>query len=267
MPELPEVETARRTLAPHVVGRRIDGIDVRRPQVFRSHAPRDAERILKGRTFTGITRRGKALLFDLGPAWTMTFHFSLWGTILALDRPINDAATAVVMTLSDRKVIELRDLQLSNLNLFPSATLTDVEYLASLGPDPLDPALTAARFRQALDGRGALRNLLTDQTRLAGIGNLWALEILFAAGVRPSRKAATLRDDEWRRLYRATRNVLQRGIRAGGEPEFIDADGRKGRFRLAVYGRKGQPCRRCGRAIMSGKVGGRPSFYCPKDQR
>ena len=267
MPELPEVETARRTLASHVVGRRIDGIDVRRPQVFRSHTPRDAERILKGRTFTGITRRGKALLFDLGQTWTMTFHFSLWGTILALDRPINDAATAVVMTLSDRKVIEFRDLQLSNLNLFPTPRSRTWNTLRRWVPIPSIPFAHRCAVSPALDGRGALRNLLTDQTRLAGIGNLWALEILFAAGVRPSRKAATLRDDEWRRLYRATRNVLQRGIRAGGEPEFIDADGRKGRFRLAVYGRKGQPCRRCGRAIMSGKVGGRPSFYCPKDQR
>lgn len=267
MPELPEVETARRTLAPHVVGRRIDGIDVRRPQVFRSHAPRDAERILKGRTCAEITRRGKALVFDLGRTWTMTFHFSLWGTILALDRPINDAATALVVALSDGKVIEFRELQLSKLNLFPTTALVDVEYLASLGPDPLDRSVTAPRFRRLLDGRGAVRNLLTDQTRLAGIGNLWALEILFAAGVRPDRKAESLRDDEWRRLYRSTRIVLRRGIRAGGEPEFIDADGRKGRFRLAVYGRGGQPCRRCGRAIMSGKVGGRPSFYCPKDQR
>ncbi|MGH7185960.1 MAG: Fpg/Nei family DNA glycosylase, partial [Pseudomonadota bacterium] len=265
MPELPEVETARRTLAPHVVGRRIEGVDVRRPQVVRSHTPRAAGRILTGRTCAAISRRGKALVFDLGPTWTMTFHFSLWGTILALDHPIDDAATAVVMTLGDGngrgRVIEFRDLQLSNLNLFPTTALADVEYLASLGPDPLDRSVTALKFRRLLDGRGALRNLLTDQTRMAGIGNLWALEILFAAGLRPDRKTATLRDDEWHRLYRATRSVLQRGIRAGGEPEFIDADGRKGRFRLAVYGRGGQPCRRCGRPIMSGKVGGRPSLY------
>jgi formamidopyrimidine-DNA glycosylase len=267
MPELPEVETACRTLAPHVVGRRIKRVDIRRPQAVRTHTARDAQRILTGRTISALHRRGKALLFDLGGTWTMMFHFSLWGTILALDRPINDAATAVVLTLDQGRVVEFRDLQLSHLHLFASSALSSVDYLASLGPDPLDRGLTAATFRRLLAGRGAIRNLLTDQRRLAGIGNLWALEILFAAGLRPDRRAETLRDDEWTRLYRATRAVLRRGIRAGGEPEFIDADGRRGRVRLAVYGRAGRPCPRCGRPIASGRVGGRPAFYCPRDQR
>lgn len=267
MPELPEVETARRTLAPHVIGRRIDAIDVRRVQALRTHTPRQAQRILSGRTITDLIRRGKALLFDLGGTWTMMFHFSLWGTILVLDRPMNDTATAIVLTLDQSRVVEFRDLQLSTLSLFATPALAGVDYLASLGPDPLDRAVTAARFRRLLSGRGAIRNLLTDQRRLAGIGNLWALEILFAAGLRPDRQGETLRDNEWGRLYRATRAVLRRGIGAGGEPDFIDANGRKGRFRLAVYGRDGQPCRRCGRPIASGKVGGRPTFYCPRDQR
>jgi formamidopyrimidine-DNA glycosylase len=268
MPELPEVETARRTLAPHMIGRRIVGVEIGRPQVVRSHTPKEAAHILTGLTCRGITRRGKTLVFDLGPVWTMTFHFSLWGTILALDRPIDDGATAVVLTLDGAKdVVEFRELQLSNLNLYPTAALGGVEYLASLGPDPLDRAVTAAKFRRLIDGRGAIRNLLTDQTRLAGIGNLWALEILFAAGIRPDRKIDSLRDDEWKQLYRATRSVLARGIRAGGEPEFIDADGRKGRFPLAVYGRGGEPCPVCGRPIKAGKVAGRPAFYCAKDQR
>jgi len=267
VPELPEVETVRRTLAPLVTGRRIVRVDVRRPQVVRSHTPNEAARILTGLTCLGVGRRGKALVFDLGPVWTMTFHFSLWGTILVVDRPIDDGATAVVLALDSGRVIEFRELQLSSLNLYSTAALGEVEYLASLGPDPLDRAVTATTFRRRLAGRGAIRNQLTDQTRLAGIGNLWALEILFAAGLRPDRKSESLRDEDWRRLYRATRNVLQRGIRAGGEPEFVDADGRKGRFRLAVYGRGGQPCPTCGRPIKAGKVGGRPSFYCAKDQR
>ncbi len=267
MPELPEVETARRTLEPHVVGRRIERLDVARPQTIRSHSPGDAGGILKGRTFTSVGRRGKALLFELSGGWTMAFHFSLWGTILVRSEALNDQVTAVVVGLSDGKVIEFRDLQLSNLNLYSTAALGEVDYLASLGLDPLDKRVTATRFRELVNGRGAIRNLLTDQTRLAGIGNLWAQEILFAAALRPGRKAETLRDDDWTRLYRATRAVLRRGIRAGGEPEFIDAGGRKGRFRLAVYGRGGQPCRVCGTKIATGKVGGRPSFYCAKDQR
>ncbi len=267
MPELPEVETARRTLEPLVVGRRIERVEVPRSEALRSHAPADAARILAGRTIAGITRRGKALLFALSGDWTMTFHFSLWGTILVAPSALNDKVTAVVVGLDDGRVIEFRDLQLSNLNLYPNADLGRVPYLASLGVDPRDRSVTPSRFRELLSGRGVIRNLLTDQTRLAGIGNLWANEILFAAKLRPARKAEALSDVQWKALHRATRSVLQRAIRAGGEPEFIDATGRKGRFRLAVYGRGGQPCRVCGTKIVEGKVGGRPSFHCPRCQR
>ncbi len=249
------------------MGRRIERLEVARPLTLRSHNPREAERILNGRTFIAVTRRGKALLFALSGGWTMTFHFSLWGTILVRPDALNDARTAVVVHLSDGNVIEFRDLQLSNLNLYSTVELGAVDYLASLGADPLDRTVTAARFRDLVNGRGALRNLLTDQSRLAGIGNLWAQEILFAAGLRPGRTAQSLHSDDWARLYRAMRAVLRRGIRAGGEPEFIDANGRKGRYRLAVYGRGGQPCLVCKTKIATGRVGGRPSFYCRKDQR
>lgn len=267
MPELPEVETARSTLAPLVVGRRIERIRVFRPEVLRTHTPDDAARILVGRTITNITRRGKALLFALSGEWTMTFHFSLWGTILVAPAAINDKVTAVVLGLDGDRIIEFRDLQLSNLHLHPTAELGRVQYLASLGVDPLDRSVTPARLRALLSGRGVLRNLLTDQARLAGIGNLWVNEILFAARLRPHRRVETLSDQQWKVLHRAMRSVLGRGVRAGGEPEFIDAAGRKGRSRLAVYGRGGQPCRVCGTKIVAGKVGGRPSFYCSRCQR
>lgn len=267
MPELPEVETARRSLERLVVGRRITRLEVLRPEVLRSHPAAEASRIMAGRTIAGLSRRGKALLFDLDAGWTLAFHFSLWGIILVKLPPAGDAQTAVVIHLDDGSGIEFRELQLSSLNLYRQTDLDKVPYLASLGVNPLDRSVTPARFRELLSGRGAVRNLLTDQTRLAGIGNLWALEILFAAGMRPARKASALASAGWQRLYRATRTVLQRGIRAGGEPEFLDATGRQGRFRLAVYGRAGQPCRVCGTPIRSGKVGGRPAFFCPNCQK
>jgi len=267
VPELPEVETARRTLEPLVVGRRVTQVDVRRPETLRSHTPAEASRILVGQTFTDVTRRGKALLFALDGGWTLAFHFALWGVILVQTPPSRDAHTAVTIDLHDGSGLEFRELQLSNLNLYRRADLSKVAYLASLGPDPLDAAVRLPQFRELLTGRTALRNMLTDQERLSGIGNLWALEILFAAGMRPTRRAQDLTTKEWPRLYRATRTVLRRGIRAGGEPEFLDAKGRKGRFRLAVYGRAGQSCRVCGTPIRSGKVGGRPTFFCPRCQK
>ena len=266
MPELPEVETIRHSLEPLIVGRRIASFDVARPQVLRSHTPSAAARLLAGRTVTGLTRRGKALIFHLDNNWVLTFHFALWGVVRAHDEVTADDSTAAVLRFDGGPQVEFRELQLSGFNLYPAGRLDRVPFFAQMGPDPLDARLTAARFREALRGRGALRNLLTDQTRLAGIGNLWAQEILFAAGLRPGRKAETLSAPQWSRLYRARRSVLRRAVRAGGEPEFADARGRKGRFRLAVYGRDGQPCRVCGAKIASGRVGGRPVSYCPKHQ-
>lgn len=267
MPELPEVETARRTLEPLVAGRRIVRLEVRRPQAVRSHSPDDAARLLQGQTITGVSRRGKALLFDLGGGWTLVFHFALSGVVRVAPGAAGDALTAVVIHLDDGKVVEFRELQLSNLHLIPQAEVERIPLLASLGPDALDAALTLPRFRERLAGRGAIRNLLADQTRLAGIGNLWAQEILFASGLRPGRRAETLRGPDWERLYMAARKVLRRAVRLGGEPSFVDAGGRHGRCRLAVYDRGSEPCRVCGTGIAAGRVGGRPVYYCPKCQR
>jgi formamidopyrimidine-DNA glycosylase len=267
MPELPEVETARRTLAPQVVGRRIVRVDVRRPPALRTHRPAEAARLLQGRTIRDVQRRGKALLLVLDAGWTLVFHYTLWGVVVVRAAPVDDAMTAVVVALDDGRVIEFRELQLSGLHLVPTDGLDRVSFLAAQGPDPLDPSVTYRRFRERVAGRGTVRNLLTDQPRLAGIGNLWVQEILFAAGLRPTRTAASLDEAAWRRLYRAVRTVLARAVRAGGEPEFLDATGRRGRARLYVYGRGGMPCRVCGARIVAGRAGGRPAFYCPRCQR
>jgi formamidopyrimidine-DNA glycosylase len=264
---LPEVETARRTLEPLVVGRRITGFDVLRPQALRTHKPSEAAQILEGRTITGLDRRGKVLRFALDGGWSLRFHFALWGIIRVREQFAPDPQSAAAIHLDDGRVIEFRELALSNLHVDRDADLARVPYLADLGLDAMDKGLTVARFRETLAGKGTVRNLLTDQSRLAGIGNLWALEILFAAGMRPARKAESLTDEAWTRFYRATRSVLRRGIRAGGEPEFADANGRMGRVRLMVYGRGGQPCRVCGTKIATGRVGGRPAFWCPRCQR
>jgi formamidopyrimidine-DNA glycosylase len=267
VPELPEVEVARRSLEPVVIGRAITRLDVLKPQTLRTQTPAQASKILVGRTITALRRRGKTLLFSLDGGWTMTFHFALWGLILLKETVVPDQHTAIVLGLDDGRELEFRELALSNINLYADDALPRVQYFATLGVDADDPSLRAKRFREILSGKGALRNLLTDQTRLAGIGNLWALESLFAAGLRPGRKGKALTQEAWSRLYRSTRGVLRRGIRAGGEPEFVDAAGRKGRYRLMVYGRGGQPCRKCGTRIATGRVGGRPAFWCPRCQR
>jgi formamidopyrimidine-DNA glycosylase len=267
MPELPEVETTRRTLEPLVKGRRIEWFEVLKPQVLRSHAPAEASRILTGCTITGLGRRGKALLWHFNGGWILTFHFALWGVVRVADQVVADSGTAAILRCEGGPTIEFRELQLSGFNLYRESALDSVPFFTEMGPDPLARGFTAATFRDRLQGRGAVRNLLTDQSRLAGIGNLWAQEILFTAGLRPGRKAETLTGRQWAGLYRAMRSVLGRAVRAGGEPEFTDVTGRPGRYRLAVYGRDGQRCRVCGTTITSGRVGGRPVSYCPKCQK
>ncbi len=267
MPELPEVEAAKRSLGRVVRGKVIASVEVRSPAVVRTHRPRAFVDGLEGKPIERVARRGKVLLFHLRGGWTLIFHFKLWGT-LRFFRPAvpPDPQTAVVMTFSDGSSLQFRELQLSELGLHRTSQQNRVPYLTSLGVDPLSAAFTPARFHGMLTGSGSIKAVLTNQERIAGIGNLWAHEILHAARIRPDRPASSLTPTEVQVLNRTVRSVLRRAITAGGEPEFVDAAGRKGRWRLAVYGRGGQRCPRGDGTIKVTRLGGRPSFYCSKCQ-
>jgi formamidopyrimidine-DNA glycosylase len=267
MPELPEVESARRSLARLVRGRTIAAVEVRSPASVRTHAPAAFARLLTGQTVTDVTRRGKVLLFTLSGGWTLAFHFKLWGMVRYVRTADADPQTNVVVTFTDGSGMQFRELQLSELGLYRTDALDRVDYLAALGVEPLSAALTRDRFRALLAGRGTVHGALTDQRRLAGIGNLWAHEILHAARIRPDRRLGSLLPRDVDALYRAVRTVLRRAVAAGGEPDFADARGRRGRARLAVYGRAGQRCPRSDGVIVAARIGGRPSFYCPGCQR
>jgi formamidopyrimidine-DNA glycosylase len=268
MPELPEVEAARRSLQTRVVGDVIASVAVYSPTSIRTHRPAAFAKLLRGKRIRSVHRRGKTLQFALTGGWTMLCHFKLWGIVrFSRAAASPDRHTAVVLSFSDGSSLEFRELQLSELGLHRTPEIDRIEYLASLGVEPLSAAFTKARFREMLAGRGAIKALLTDQTRIAGIGNLWALEVLHAARIRPDRPASSLSPQEADVLYRTIRRVLRHAIAAGGEPEFVDAAGRKGRWRLAVYGRDGQPCPRSDGTISMTRLGGRPSFYCPHCQR
>ncbi len=268
MPELPEVEAAKRSLARVLPGNVIASVVVRTPSVVRTHRVTAFSRTLTGRRIERVGRRGKTLLFGLSGGRTLIFHFKLWGTVrFSRSAAVADAQTAVVMSFADGGSLEFRDLQLSELGLHPTRNLAQVPYLGSLGVEPLSAAFTKARFRTLVTGRGNVRALLTDQERIAGIGNLWAHEILHAARIRPDRASASLTAREADVLFRTIRRVLRRAASMGGEPEFLDAAGRAGRWRLAVYGRGGQRCPRGDGKIREARLGGRPSFYCPTCQR
>jgi len=267
MPELPEVETVRRTLRP-LLGRTIAAVDVRAPAAVRTHRPRQFATLLVGRRLVRAERRGKALLIGITGGLVLVVHFRLWGILRFSPAEISaDKDSAVVLRLKDDGALEFRELQLSTLELYAQDDLAAVPHLAKLGLDPLAPAFTRPRFTALMAGRATIHAILTDQTRIAGIGNLWAHEILHAARLRPGRSAARLAPRERDALYRAIRSVLRRAIRAGGEPEFSDVSGRKGRAVLAVYGRAGRRCPRGDGTIVAARAGGRPSFYCPACQR
>ena len=262
MPELPEVETARRSLARAVVGKTIARVAVLRPAAVRSHTPARLGRALRGATIAEVGRRGKTLRFSLDGR-VLVFHYMLWGVIRFHSKATDPGAgTSLMLDFREGSGLEFRDLQLSRFHLVRAGADDEGNAI-----DPLAAGTTFTAFRAALRPRGSIRNSLTDQARIAGIGNLWAHEILFAARLRPMRQMSTLGEGDLRALYRETRQVLRQAIRAGGEPGFEDAFGRRGRYRLTVYGRAGQPCPRCGGKIRDGRVGGRPTFYCPSCQR
>src|SRR2546422_7265026 len=236
MPELPEVETARRSLQRVLRGKVIASVEVRSPAVVRTHRPRAFGIGLEGKRIERIARRGKALLFHLRDGWALIFHFKLWGT-LRFFRPAvpPDPQTAVVMTFSDGSSLQFRELQLSELGLHRTSQLDRVPYLTSLGVDPLSAAFTPDRFRGMLTGSGSIKAVLTDQERIAGIGNLWAHEILHAARIRPDRPASSLTSTEVQVLYRTVRSLLRRAITAGRGAGGLGAPRPEGRPRAGGF--------------------------------
>ncbi len=194
----------------------------------------------------------------------LVFHYMLWGVVrFHPAAPSPDNGTALLLVFTDGSALEFRELQLSSFRLLRPGRAAEA---ADSGIEPLAPTTTFEVFRRATESRGAIKDALCAQERIAGIGNLWAHEILFQARIRPGRKVGSLTAAEARTLYRKTRETLRHAVEAGGEPDFHDASGRAGRYRLAVYGRAGRPCAACGTKIRGGRLHGRPSFYCPHDQ-
>jgi len=263
MPELPDVEAVVRTLRRRIVGRRIGEVTVLSRSTIRSPAPTAFRRRLRGRRVRAIGRRGKYLLIHLDRGLMMVAHLRMTGNFVVArwgeHRPPN---TRVAFAFDGTELRFVDQRRFGHIDLIemerPGAV---AERLGRLGAEPLDPAFTLLRVRQILQGRrGALKPLLLRQDLIAGIGNIYADEILFQARLRPTRSAASLRPAEWTRLHRTIRTVLRKAV-----------DG------LARYGRpvgvlmrariRGGRCPRCGRPLRVVRVGGRTTYYCASDQR
>jgi len=270
MPELPEVETIRRSLLPHLVGATVTAVTVRERRLRRRIAV-GFESGLRGRRIDALDRRGKYLLFGLDDGRDLLVHLGMSGS-LALQPPGAPLAVHdhVAIALDRNLVMIYNDPR--RFGLMRIGRRIELAELAAVGRDPLSAAPSSEEWRALLRGRSLpIKNLLMDQRVLGGVGNIYANEMLFQAGIRPRRRAASLRPHERERLGNALRSVLEEAVALGGSSisDYRDANGQPGFFQMhhAVYDRAGEPCRVCAATIKRVVLSGRSSYYCPHCQR
>lgn len=273
MPELPEVETVRRTLEQLVNGRTIERVTVRLPRIIQRIEPEVFCLELQGQTIHEIGRRGKFLRFVLDD-WTMVSHLRMEGRYGLFDADEEwEPHTHVGFRFADGKELRYRDVrQFGTMELFRKGEEWHKPPLAKLGMEPLEPDFTAKALKDKLARSTAkIKPLLLDQTKVAGIGNIYADEALFRARIHPERTADSLTGPEWKRLHAAIVDTLREAVEAGGSSikSYVNGQGEMGMFQqqLNAYGRKGEPCPRCNRPIEKSTVGGRGTHFCPRCQK
>jgi formamidopyrimidine-DNA glycosylase len=278
MPELPEVETVRRTLSPHLVGRRIESVSVGRERVVRRTSASALIDGLSGASVTAVRRRGKYLLCDLDTGRVLMVHLRMTGQLLVADASEPRAAhTHVVMGLDDGSEIRFIDPRTFGEMVVYDPDRSEIETpdIAALGVDPITDDFSVADVRRILRGHHRqLKALLLDQHQIAGLGNIYADEVLHRARLHPLRRSNTVGAPAELRLHRAIVDVLTAAIEAGGstlgDATYIDADGMAGSFQVhhLVYGRTGLRCETCRRGrIARTTVAQRSTHYCPWCQR
>jgi formamidopyrimidine-DNA glycosylase len=263
VPELPEVETVARSIAP-LVGRRIVAAEFRCPRVLRGGDPDHMAERLAGRRIAGVKRYGKFLVVSLERGGFLTIHLGMTGKLLLGGEP--GKHTHAILTL-DRGVLLYDDSRQFGRLLYSEEFPRRIE---KLGPEPLEVSFDD--FAAALLRRNTrIKSLLLNQDFLRGIGNIYADEALFRAGIHPLAIARRIRGDRARRLHDAIVAVLSEAIEAGGSSisDYVDAQGRKGffQFQHRVYQHTGDPCVNCGAAIRRIVVTQRSSHFCPKCQK
>ena len=270
MPELPEVETARRGIAAHLIGQRIANVIVRQRQL-RWPVPVALVKALPGQIIRAVERRAKYILLQTD-AGTVLLHLGMSGSLRVLPcHTPPQKADHVDIALSNGKCLRLRDPRRFGSLLWTTADPARHKLLRDLGPEPLGPDFDGGYLFEAARGRKlAARDFLMNTRVLAGVGNIYANECLFLAGIRPQRAAGRITRVRYVRLAEAIRQTLEKAIRAGGTTlrDFQNADGLPGYFQqtLNVYGRKSEPCPVCGAPIRALKLGQRSAFYCPHCQ-
>jgi len=275
VPELPEVEIVRRGLERHVVGRTIDSVQMLHPRALRRHVagPDDFAAAVRGREITGALRRGKYLWLPVGDD-ALLAHLGMSGQLLVGDpsRPLSPhvrvrltfADSGPDLRFSDQRTFGHLSLAVGGASL-PAA-------IAHIAPDPLEPVFDLAAVTARIRGRRTgIKRALLDQSLVSGIGNIYADEALWRARLHWARESQTLRSVQVTKLFGAVQEVFAESLSAGGttfDSLYVNVNGQSGYFErsLNVYGRAGQPCRRCGTAVRRDPFMNRSAFSCPKCQ-
>lgn len=273
MPELPEVETTVRDLRSRLTGRRFKGVEVEVPRMVRAISPEALRAGLVGHRIKGVERRGKYILIPLDDG-VFIVHLMMGGALRWVEPRNSHAAEPPKYTRLRFVLDNDAELFLVNPRTLGGVWLVEDadQVVGHLGPEPLKPDFTPAVLAARLKGRAApIKPLLLDQGVIAGIGNIYADESLFLAGIRPERPADELTPDDIIRLHHAIREALEKGVRLRGTSlgDFFDPSGEKGshQTQLNVFRQEGKPCLRCGATIQKRMFRGRGTHFCPNCQK
>jgi formamidopyrimidine-DNA glycosylase len=274
MPELPEIEVLRRSLEPHLLGDRIERVEVRNPALREPVATARLRRDVQGRAVIALRRRSKYLLIDLEAGRTIAVHLGMSGrlTLVPAETP-REPHEHVAFHLRSGRRLRLRDPRRFGL-VFAAATaeLAGDPHFVHLGVEPLEEGFSGEVLAGGAAGRrGPVKAFLMDARVVVGVGNIYASEALFRAGVHPGRPVSRISRSRWDRLAESVVAVLRQAIAEGGTTlnDFADGEGRSGYFQvsLSVYDREGAPCLGCGRPVRRIVQAGRSTFYCRRCQR
>jgi formamidopyrimidine-DNA glycosylase len=272
MPELPEVETTRRGIEPHVAGAVVREVIIRRRDLRLPVSESLAS--IEGGTIVGVRRRSKYLLFEMGNGGTVLLHLGMSGSLRIVEPGTEwKKHDHIGISLSGGLQLRFHDPRRFGIVLhLPEGDPLEHVLLRSLGPEPLESGFTPGHLKQACAGRSVpIKLVVMDASVVVGVGNIYASEALFRAGIRPGTRASRLSLPRLTRLVSAVRQVLEESIREGGTTlrDFLHSSGEPGYFaqRLCVYDRKGKPCRECRTAIRHKVMGQRSTFWCPVCQK
>ena len=275
MPELPEVEHVVRALRRAVLGRRILAAEIKLPRLLVGRSPGSFKRKIRGARIDAINRRGKYILIELDNQQVLLVHLRMTGKFLCIgaEQPLPPYPHVVFYLDDDRRLVFCDMRQFARMRLLPAQKLPALPQIERLAPEPLTDDFSLGYFLETISkSRRSLKQLLLDQTKILGLGNIYASEALFLARISPLKAADSLSKPRALRLHQAIRDILQEAIDAGSTLRIDLTDGNGSYFGTTerfwrVYERAGEPCVNCGARIRRVVQGGRSTYFCPRCQR